>query len=162
MNALIRILALWRPQAVWLLAGMLLSLAALAAVLLLMAQSGAMVAAAALGAALAAPVALRTVGLLRIVLRYAERMATHDALFRALAALRVWFFRGLAVRAAGGLGFRQAGDVLSRLVNDIEALDILYIRIVVPLAGAVVLVPVLAWWIGGHSAWLAPTSTRGV
>lgn len=154
-RALGRIMGLWRAQAAWLLAGVLLSLAALAAALLLMAQAGAMVAAAALGAALAAPVALRTAGVLRIALRYAERMVTHDALFRALAALRVWFFRGLAARAAGGLGFRQAGDVLSRLVNDIEALDILYIRIVVPLAGAVVLLPVLAWWIGVHSGWLA-------
>ena len=155
MSPLLRIMALWRPQAGALLAGVGLSLAALAAMLLLMAQSGGMVAAAALGGSLVTVLALRTLGLLRIALRYAERMATHDALFRALAALRVWFFRGLAARAAGGLGFRQAGDVLSRLVNDIEALDILYIRIVVPLAGAVLLLPVLAWWIGLHSVWLA-------
>jgi len=39
------------------------------------------------------------------------------------------------VRAAGGLGFRRAGDVLSRLVNDVEALDGLYLRILAPLAG---------------------------
>ena len=155
MSPLWRIIGLWRPQAAALLAGVGLSLAALAALLLLMAQSGGMVAAAALGGSLVTVLALRTLGLLRIALRYAERMATHDALFRALAALRVWFFRGLAARAAGGLGFRQAGDVLSRLVNDIEALDILYIRIVVPLAGAVLLLPVLAWWIGLHSVWLA-------
>ena len=36
--------------------------------------------------------------------------------------------------AAGGLGFRRAGDVLARLVNDVEALDGLYLRILVPLA----------------------------
>ena len=155
MSPLWRIIGLWRPQAAALLGGVGLSLAALAALLLLMTQSGGMVAAAAVGGTLATLLALRTLGLLRIALRYAERMATHDALFRALAALRVWFFRGLAARAAGGLGFRQAGDVLSRLVNDIEALDILYIRIVVPLAGAAVLLPVLAWWIGLHSVWLA-------
>ncbi|MCC6717232.1 MAG: thiol reductant ABC exporter subunit CydC [Acetobacteraceae bacterium] len=155
MTALWRIVVLWRPQAGWLLAGVAVSLAALAAALLLMAQSGQMVAAAALGAGLAAPLVLRGLGLARIVLRYGERMATHDALFRALAALRVWFFRGLAVRAAGGLGFRRAGDVLSRLVGDIEALDILYIRIVVPLAGALVLLPVLVWWIARSNVWLA-------
>ncbi len=148
-------MALWRPQALWLLAGVLVSLAALGCAVLLMAQSGAMVAAAALGTTLVAALALRSIGILRIVLRYAERMATHDALFRALAALRVWFFRGLAARAAGGLGFREAGDVLSRLINDVEALDILYIRIVVPLAGAAVLVPLLGWWIGLHNLWLA-------
>jgi ATP-binding cassette subfamily C protein CydC len=155
MSAVLRIVALWRPQAAWLAAGLLLSLAALAAALLLMAQAGGTVAAAALGGSFAALVALRSLGLLRIALRYAERLVTHDALFRALAALRVWFFRGLAVRAAGGLGFRRAGDVLSRLVNDIEALDILYIRILVPLAGAALVLPVLAWWTALHAPWLA-------
>ena len=74
-----------------------------------------------------------------VVLRYAERLVTHDATFRALADLRVWFFRGLSRSAAGGLGFRQAGDVLARLVGDVEALDGLYLRILLPLAGAVLL-----------------------
>ena len=75
------------------------------------------------------------------MLRYAERLVTHAATFRALADLRVWFFRNLARSTAGGLGFRQAGDVLARLVGDIEALDGLYLRILVPLAGAVLLLP---------------------
>lgn len=159
MSALWRIMALWRPQAGWLAAGVVLSLAALLAALLLMTQAGFTVGAAALGGVAAGPVAaavaLRSLGALRIVLRYGERMATHDALFRALAALRVWFFRGLSARAAGGLGFRRAGDVLSRLVGDIEALDILYIRILVPLAGAALLLPVLAWVIGAVDVALA-------
>ena len=84
----------------------------------------------------------------RVVLRYAERLLTHDATFRALADLRVWFFRNLAHGSAGGLGFRQAGDVLARLVGDIEALDGLYLRILVPLAGAVLLFPLLVVLIG--------------
>ncbi len=155
MRPLLRIMALWRPHLPWLVTGMLVSLAALGAALVLMAQAGTMVAAAAVGAAVAAPLALRFVGLLRVALRYAERLATHDALFRALADLRVWFFRGLAARAAGGLGFRQAGDMLSRLVADVEALDVVYIRVLVPLAGAVVLAPVLAWSIGLASLGLA-------
>jgi ATP-binding cassette subfamily C protein CydC len=90
-----------------------------------------------------------------VLLRYAERLVTHAATFRALADLRVWFFRNLARGTAGGLGFRQAGDVLARLVGDIEALDGLYLRILVPLAGAVLLLPVLVVLIGMHSAWLA-------
>jgi len=156
MTKLLRIVALWRPHVPWLAGGVLVSLAALAAALVLMVQAGEMVALAAAGvAAVATPLALRGAGILRVVLRYGERLTTHDALFRALADLRVWFFRGLAARAAGGLGFRQAGDMLSRLVGDVEALDIVYIRVLVPLAGAVVLAPVLAWWIGLHDPWLA-------
>ena len=87
---------------------------------------------------------------------------THAATFRALADLRVWFFRNLARSTAGGLGFRQAGDVLARLVGDIEALDGLYLRILVPLAGAVLLLPALVVLIGVHSAALAAGDRRPV
>ena len=49
----------------------------------------------------------------RLLLRYLDRLSTHAATFRALADLRVWFFRGLARGSAGGLGFRRAGDLLA-------------------------------------------------
>ena len=115
----------------------------------MMALGGAMLGGAVAAGVLAAPLALRGLGAARVVLRYAERLVTHAATFRALADLRVWFFRNLARSTAGGLGFRQAGDVLARLVGDIEALDGLYLRILVPLAGAVLLLPVLVVLIGG-------------
>jgi len=151
---LLRILVLWRGRAWWLAAGVLVSLAALAAGVALMAAGGAMVAAAMAGV-LVAPVALRGLGTARVLLRYAERMLTHAATFRALADLRVWFFRQLSRSTAGGLGFRQAGDVLARLVGDVEALDGLYLRILVPLAGAVLLLPALVALIGWRSIPLA-------
>jgi ATP-binding cassette, subfamily C, bacterial CydC len=155
MNDLLRILGLWRGRALWLAAGVLVSLAALAAGVAMMAVGGATVAAAIAAGVLAAPLALRVLGSARVVLRYAERLVTHAATFRALADLRVWFFRNLARSAAGGLGFRQAGDVLARLVGDIEALDGLYLRILVPLAGAVLLLPALVALIVLHSVALA-------
>ena len=151
MRDLLRILGLWRGRALWLAAGVLVSLAALAAGVAMMAVGGATVAAAIAAGVLAAPLALRSLGSARVVLRYAERLVTHAATFRALADLRVWFFRNLARSAAGGLGFRQAGDVLARLVGDIEALDGLYLRILVPLAGAVLLLPALVVLIVLHS-----------
>ncbi len=148
MTDLLRILALWRGRTFWLAFGILISLAALACGAAMMALSGSMVAGVVTGAALAAPFALRVLGPARVVLRYLERLATHDATFRALADLRVWFFRGIATSSAGGLGFRRAGDVLARLVTDVEALDGIYLRILIPLAGAVLLLPVLAITIG--------------
>ncbi len=114
----------------------------------MMALGGAMLGGAIAAGVLAAPLALRGLGTARVVLRYLERLLTHAATFRALADLRVWFFRNLARSTAGGLGFRQAGDVLARLVGDIEALDGLYLRILVPLAGAVLLLPALVVLIG--------------
>lgn len=144
MGPLLRVVSLWRGRAAWLVLGGVVSLAALAAGVALMTLSGGLVAGVAVGAGLAAaPFALRVLGPARVILRYLERLLSHDALFRALADLRVWFFRGLARHGAGGLGFRHAGDALARLVNDVEALDGVYLRVMLPLAGAVVLLPVL-------------------
>ena len=151
MRPLIRILALWRGRLPWLVAGAVMSLIALAAGVALMAMAGRTVGLAVAAGVLVAPVLLRGLGAVRVVGRYLERITTHAATFRALADLRVWFFRGVARGAAGGLGFRRAGDILSRLVGDIEALDGLYLRILVPLLGACLLLPVLVvllWSVG--------------
>lgn len=155
MNHIRRILNLWRPRAGWLIAGTIVSLAALACGVALMALGGTLIATAIATGVIVASVALRVLGIARVLLRYAERMVTHAATFRALADLRVWFFRELSRTTAGGLGFRQAGDVLARLVNDVEALDGLYLRILVPLTGAFLLFIALLAWTTHHSALLA-------
>jgi ATP-binding cassette subfamily C protein CydC len=152
---LFRIIGLWGRQTGWLLTGLAVALAALIAGVGLMAVSGLTIGAAMLGAGLAAPVLLRSFGVARVVLRYSERLVTHGATFRALADMRVWFFRRIARSSAGGLGFRQAGDVLARLVGDIEALDGLYLRILLPLAGAIFLLPFLMLLIGHRAPGLA-------
>jgi ATP-binding cassette subfamily C protein CydC len=144
MRALLRIIALSRRHAAGLWAGVAIAVASVAAGVALMTLSGATVAAVLVGAVVTAPLWLRVVGPARIVLRYLERLVSHAATFRAIADLRVWFFRGFAARSAGGLGFRPAGDLLSRLVMDIEALDGLYLRILLPLAGAIFVVPAAA------------------
>jgi ATP-binding cassette subfamily C protein CydC len=152
MADLLRIVGLWRGRALWLVAGVLVSLLALTSGVALMVVAGATLA----SVALFAPLVLRALGTSRVVLRYIDRLVTHTAMFRALADLRVWLFRRLAANSAGGLGFRQAGDVLSRLVNDVEGLDGVYLRTLVPLAGAVLLLPAVVFIIGrtGHG-WVA-------
>jgi ATP-binding cassette subfamily C protein CydC len=154
MRPLLRILAIFRPHAGYLITGLVLSLAALGAALALVTLSGATVAAIATGGFLAAPLLLRIAGPARVVLRYLERLITHGATFRALADLRVWFFRGLANSSAGGLGFRRAGDLLSSLVADVEALDGLYLRILIPLAGAILVIPAAGILAGRLNLWL--------
>ena len=155
MNDLIAILRLWRNRTGWVAAGIGLSLAALVFGLLMMTLAGRLTAAAVVAGVIAPPVLLRVSGVLRVVLRYLERVITHEATFRSLADLRVWFFAGVAERAAGGLGFRRSGDVLTRVVNDVESLDGLYSRILVPLAGALLILPVLAVVLAFQSATLA-------
>ncbi len=151
----LRIMALWRRRWPMLALGGLIALVSAAAGVALMAGAGGrlaggLIGAAGIGAGLAG--GLRALGASRVILRYGERLVSHDAMFRALGDLRVWFFRGLARRAAGGLGFRRAGDVLARLVNDIEALDGLYLRFLIPLATILVLLPALIV-VAGRESW---------
>lgn len=154
---LLRILGLWRGRAIWLGAGLIVSLAALASALGLMA-AGAL----ALTGVVGATPLLRALGSVRVVLRYAERMVTHGAMFRALSDLRVWFFRRLAAGSAGGLGFRRAGDLLARLVSDVEALDGLYLRNLLPMAGAALLCPVLFVFAGPVAGGLFVVAAFGI
>ncbi len=150
MRPLLRILGLWRRRWAWLVLGLLVSLASVASGVALLALAGAHVATLLLGAAAAAGALLTVLGPVRVVLRYLERLSTHSATFRALADLRVWFFSGLARRSAGGLGMQRSGDVTARLVGDVEALDGLYLRIIIPLAAALMLLPILAFVLIGE------------
>ena len=146
MKAMLRLLAIaGRAQAGWLLLGLISSLIATLIAVGLSGSAGAVFAG---GTLLAVPLLLRVLGPLRVIARYAERMLTHDALFRALADLRVWFFRRVAERMAGGLGMYRAGDLLARLVGDVEAQDAVYMRVMLPLIGAIALLPILAFVLG--------------
>jgi ATP-binding cassette subfamily C protein CydC len=152
MTALWRLAKLWRGQAGWLALGLAVTLAGTIIGVALSGAAGAVFTGAAL---LSVPLLLRVLGPLRVVLRYFERLTTHSALFRALADLRIWFFHSLAVRMAGGLGMQRSGDVLARLVGDVEAQDVIYMRLFLPLIGAIVLLPILVVMLGRVDALLA-------
>ena len=135
-----RVLSLWRPRRAALALGCLVAAASTLIGVALLAVAGQ-------GVALfgAAAAALLPLVLLRPIARWAERMATHAATFQALADTRVWFFRRLADRLPAGIGLRRSGDLLGRLVADVESLDGLYLRAIVPAVAAlsVVLAAVL-------------------
>ena len=126
---LLQILSLWRRRGPGLAAGLAMSLLAFLAGIALLGVAGLRLAGTGAGVLLVSALLLRLLGMGRVLLRYGERLATHDAMFRALADLRVWFFRRVARSAAAGLGHRRSGDLLSRMVGDVEALDGLYLRI---------------------------------
>lgn len=140
-TALSRVIQIWKPNYGRLITGGIIAELAVCSGLLLMGQAGSRVAAAAVGVA-AGSMLLQIAGSSQIVLRYFERLYTHDAMFHALSDLRVWFYRRLAGGAAAGLGFQRSGDLLSRLVSDVQTLDNLYLRILIPLAAAVLTLPV--------------------
>ncbi|MCB9957954.1 MAG: thiol reductant ABC exporter subunit CydC [Rhodospirillaceae bacterium] len=93
--------------------------------------------------------AIRFLALVRTGARYGERLANHDATLRVLAALRLSVFRALAARPLPKLAALRRGVALNRLTADIDALDGLHLRLVLPVAaGAIVLAvaaALLAW-----------------
>ena len=77
-------------------------------------------------------VCVRFFGLTRPLLRYLERLSGHDLALRVLARVRVRVYRRLEPLAPGQLGAYRDGDLLSRMVADVDALQGLHLRGVVP------------------------------
>ncbi|MEJ8826738.1 ATP-binding cassette domain-containing protein [Variovorax humicola] len=75
---------------------------------------------------------IRLLAVGRTASRYAERLVTHDATFGVLAALRVRLFRGWARAEAARALLAQPSRLLFRLTSDIDALESLYLRLMVP------------------------------
>jgi len=76
--------------------------------------------------------AIRLLAIIRTAARYGERLATHEATLGVLAALRERLFRGFAEPGAARALLRRPARLLFRLTDDIDALDSLYLRILVP------------------------------
>ncbi|WP_327375195.1 thiol reductant ABC exporter subunit CydD [Streptomyces sp. NBC_01216] len=82
--------------------------------------------------------ATRAFGIGRAVFRYAERIVSHDAVLRTLAELRVAVYRRLERVAPEGLRRTRRGDLLSRLVQDVDALQDYWLRWLLPAGAALV------------------------
>ncbi|WP_189106327.1 thiol reductant ABC exporter subunit CydD [Streptomyces camponoticapitis] len=80
--------------------------------------------------------ATRAFGIGRAVFRYAERLVSHDAVLRMLADLRVSVYRRLERLAPAGLREARRGDLLSRLVADVDALQDYWLRWLLPVGSA--------------------------
>ncbi|MBK6014923.1 thiol reductant ABC exporter subunit CydD [Streptomyces sp. MBT53] len=96
--------------------------------------------------------ATRAFGIGRAVFRYAERLVSHDAVLRMLADTRVAVYRRLERLAPAGLRDTRRGDLLSRLVADVDALQDYWLRWLLP---AGVAAGVSAATVG-FTAWLLP------
>ncbi|MFB7343871.1 thiol reductant ABC exporter subunit CydD [Streptomyces hydrogenans] len=96
--------------------------------------------------------ATRAFGIGRAVFRYAERLVSHDAVLRMLAELRVSVYARLERIAPAGLRRTRRGDLLARLVHDVDALQDYWLRWLLP-AGAALLVGLGSV---GFTAWLLP------
>jgi ATP-binding cassette, subfamily C, bacterial CydC len=86
-----------------------------------------------------AVVAVRGLSIGRAVFRYLERLASHDVAFRVLADMRVAIYRRLERLAPAGLTAFRSGDLLARLVSDVDGIQEVFVRgIGPPLTAALV------------------------
>ncbi|MCM3819424.1 thiol reductant ABC exporter subunit CydD [Streptomyces sp. DR3-1] len=98
--------------------------------------------------------ATRAFGIGRAVFRYAERLVSHDVVLRMLADTRVAVFRRLERLAPAGLRGTRRGDLLSRLVADVDALQDYWLRWLLP-AGWAALVSIVSVL---FMTWLLPAA----
>jgi thiol reductant ABC exporter CydC subunit len=135
---LLRTLALARPAAGRLMLATLFGAGAAAAAIGLIATSAWLISRSAQrpqeSAVAIAIVGVQFFALARGLCRYAERLVGHDAAFRVLSEIRVSLYKRLERLAPLGLPAFRSGDLLARLVHDVDALQDLLLRIVPPFA----------------------------
>ena len=82
---------------------------------------------------------IRALTFVRILSRYAEKLVGHDATLRIARDLRVWFFRRALPLAPLGLGRYRVGELVTRLLADIDAVDGRLVRAIGPLLAVLAL-----------------------
>ena len=129
-------LLLARPQWPWLALGALLGVIAIGSNIALMGLSAYLISKAAIATSVAelalAVTGVRVLAMSRAGFRYLERLATHRGMFKLLTTMRVWFYDAVEPLAPARLQQRRSGDLLTRSVADVDALEDFYVRVVVP------------------------------
>ncbi len=143
MKTFVRLLKLMAPFRWWVILAVLLSFATVGSSVGLMAMSSYLISKAAVTTDLSdltlAITGVRFFALSRAIFRYVERVVSHTATFRILTYLRTWFYTTIEPLAPARLQQVRSGDLLSRIMADIETLENFYIRVIVPpLAAALV------------------------
>ncbi|OLQ75196.1 cysteine/glutathione ABC transporter ATP-binding protein/permease CydC [Photobacterium proteolyticum] len=159
MRDLIPYLKLYRKHWFGLTLGMLLGLATLLSALSLLTLSGWFIAASAVAGLTIARetfnymlpgAGVRGFSMARTAGRWGERVVSHNATFKLLADLRLFFFRKLTPLIPGRQANLRDADLLNRLVADVDAMDHVYLRLVSPLViGVIALLAItgfLAWF----------------
>ncbi|MFJ8081577.1 thiol reductant ABC exporter subunit CydD [Streptomyces sp. NPDC096205] len=162
-HPLARVRAMAAPRRGRLLLALLLGSLALGSAVGLMATSGWLISRASQQPPvlylMVAVTATRAFGIGRAVFRYGERLVSHEAVLRMLADTRVAVYRRLERLAPAGLRDTRRGDLLSRLVADVDALQDYWLRWLLPVGAATLVsagsVAFMAWLLPEAGAVLA-------
>jgi len=96
---------------------------------------------------------VRFFGISRGLFRYLERYLSHQATFRLLARLRTWFYQALEPLAPARLMSFRSGDLLSRIIGDIQSLENFYVRALAPPLTAFVALTAIFIFIARFNPW---------
>jgi thiol reductant ABC exporter CydC subunit len=138
-----RLLRLMIPFTGWMILAALLGVATIGSSIGLMTLSAYLIARAALHPSIAdlslAIVGVRFFGIARGLFRYGERYLAHQLTLRLLARFRTWFYAALEPLAPARLLRYRSGDLLTRIVADVETLENIYLRAIAPPAVALLI-----------------------
>jgi ATP-binding cassette subfamily C protein CydCD len=101
-------------------------------------------------------VGVRFFGIARGIFRYFERLVSHDVTFRLLSNLRVWFYEKLEPLVPARLMEFHAGDLLGRIIGDVETLENFYVRVISPPLTAILVGLFTAIFLAAFHPMLAP------
>ncbi len=152
MKTFFRLTALVKPYFWWMALAAIIGFATTGSGIGLLMTSGYIIAKAALqppmGALQLGIIGVRVFSIARGVLRYAERLISHNITFKILAKLRLWFYDAIEPLAPARLMHFKSGDLLQRIVDDIQSLENIYTRVLAPPLTAL-LVAALMWFLLG-------------
>ena len=152
MKTFLRLVGLTRPFAWWMLLAALIGFATIGSGIGLLMTSAWLITRAALlppaSALQFGIVGVRVFGASRGVLRYAERLLSHDTTFKILTRLRLWFYDAVEPLAPARLASFRSADLLKRITDDIQSLENIYSRVLAPPITAM-LVTALMWGVVG-------------
>ena len=136
MKSFFRLLKLAAPYKWWMVLASFLGFLTIGSSIGLMMTSAYIISKAALHPSIAvlqvAIVGVRFFGISRGIFRYLERYVSHEVTFRLLAKFRVWFYRSIEPLSPARLLRYRSGDLLTRVVSDIENLEHMYVRVIAP------------------------------
>jgi thiol reductant ABC exporter CydC subunit len=158
MQVIVRLVRLMAPFRWWIAFSLAVGFATLGAHIALMAMAAYLISQAALATSVAdlsvTIAAVELFAVSRVALRYVERSVIHGTTFRILTKLRVWLYTALEPLAPACLLRRRSGDVLTRLLADIDTLEQFYARAVVPPVAAALATALAALILGAFDVWL--------
>lgn len=152
MKVAFRLLTFLKPFNRWVLLSIFFSTATIASGIGLLGTSAYLISRAALHPSIAvlqvAIVGVRFFGISRGIFRYLERLTSHSVNFRLLAQLRVWVYRVIEPLIPAATPEVHSGDLLNRIMSDVDSLENFYVRVVSPYVAAGITVIGMGLFVG--------------